>query len=459
MRTLEYAQPTEQMKLTDVMDLDSATPIEISSFLSRELSLVIQDRAELASRFILDRDKPWLVCQLCGAALLLVRTQHRFFHFRHHPVIEGLIQCDISTKGELSSAQITAIKYNAQKESQTHIRLKGIIRDSLIADRSCGEPLVEKVWKGQPVADRATWRKPDVQVVRGNERIAFEVQLSTTFLTEIVGRREFYRANGGAMIWVFQSFDPSSTKTAEEDIFFLNNLNVFIVNDQTLARSRATGRMAFECWYAVPELTGRTIVNEWRRAEVFLDDLTFSPEKQLVFYNDYLSQREVLESSVNADVLRRDFHSFWMELGREDTPQSRERWVDLRERIAVTYPDIKLPNSHWTDPFQGAVSIVLSARYGRPIGYRFERLLNVSNQAFDSYKPFLLQFGWTLEIFEQNELLAEQDKKGTWAKRRQIIRTALQARDDAYRPDRQYNRLFAFLVPELKERLINMREW
>ena len=110
MRTLEYAQPTEQMKLTDVMDLDSATPIEISSFLSRELSLVIQDRAELASRFILDRDKPWLVCQLCGAALLLVRTQHRFFHFRHHPVIEGLIQCDISTKGELSSAQITAIK-------------------------------------------------------------------------------------------------------------------------------------------------------------------------------------------------------------------------------------------------------------------------------------------------------------------------------------------------------------
>lgn len=41
---------------------------------------------------------------------------------------------------------------------------------------------MEKVWKGQPVADRATWRKPDVQVVRGNERIAFEVQLSTTFL-------------------------------------------------------------------------------------------------------------------------------------------------------------------------------------------------------------------------------------------------------------------------------------
>ncbi len=105
MRTLEYAQPTEQMKLTDVMDLDSAAPIEIGSFLTRELSLVIRDRAKLASRFLLDRDMPWLVCQLCGAALLLVRNQNRFFHFRHHPSIEGLIKCDISTKGEVSSAQ------------------------------------------------------------------------------------------------------------------------------------------------------------------------------------------------------------------------------------------------------------------------------------------------------------------------------------------------------------------
>lgn len=459
MRTLEYAQPTEQMMMTDVMDLDDAAPIEIHSFLTRELSLVIQDRAKLASRFLVDRDAPWLVCQLCGAALLLVRTQHRFFHFRHHPSIEGIIECDISTRGKLSAAQITAIKYNAQKESQAHIRLKGIIHDSLIADKSCSEPQVEKVWKGQAVAERATWRKPDVQVARGEQRIAFEVQLSTTFLTEIVGRREFYRANGGSMIWVFQSFDPSSTKTAEEDIFFLNNLNIFIVNDHTLARSRAAGRMAFDCWYAVPQLAGRTIVNEWSRAEVFLDELTFSPQQQVVFYNDYQAQRDALEASVNIDALRHDFHVFWMEYSRQDTPEARERWGNLRERMAVVFPVIALPDVHWADPFQGAVSIILSARYGRPIGYRFDRLLNVSNQAFDTYKPFLLQFGWTLEIFEHNELLAEQDKKGTWAKRRTMIRAGFKAQEEAYRPDMRFNRLFAFLVPELKERLINMRPW
>ena len=70
------------------------------------------------------------------------------------------------------------------------------------------------------------------------QRFAFEVQLSTTFLTEIVGRREFYRVNGGAIVWVFEGFNPQENRTAEQDIFYLNNLNVFVVNERTLERSR-----------------------------------------------------------------------------------------------------------------------------------------------------------------------------------------------------------------------------
>ncbi|MDY1045272.1 DUF6035 family protein [Pseudomonas coleopterorum] len=69
-----------------------------------------------------------------------------------------------------------------------------------------------------PIADRATWRKPDVQAYREQRRFAFEVQLSTTFLTEIVGRREFYRVNGGAIVWVFEGFNPQENRTAEQDI-------------------------------------------------------------------------------------------------------------------------------------------------------------------------------------------------------------------------------------------------
>lgn len=90
--------------------------------------MVIQDRSELAARYNRNAQRPWLVCQICGGAVILVRTQQRYFHFRHHPDEKG--KRDISTQGTFSADQINRMKYNAAKESSAHLRLKGIVRDS-----------------------------------------------------------------------------------------------------------------------------------------------------------------------------------------------------------------------------------------------------------------------------------------------------------------------------------------
>ncbi|MGX1126544.1 DUF7830 domain-containing protein [Pseudomonas sp. HLS-6 TE3448] len=188
MFTYKVAQPTDTMRLTEILDLETGQTVDLQSFLSRELGLVMKDRGELASRYARNPEQPWLVCEWCTTPVILVLTQERRFHFRHHPREEGRHKCSVSTRGKFSAAQINCMKYNAAQESAAHLRLKGIIRDSLIADENCSEPLVEKIWKGMPLADRAQWRKPDVQVERAGQRLAFEVQLSTTYLTEIVGR-------------------------------------------------------------------------------------------------------------------------------------------------------------------------------------------------------------------------------------------------------------------------------
>lgn len=459
MFTYDVAQPTDQMLLNEILNLDNGEHLDVDTFLRRDLVVVIQDRNELAGRYARDPSQPWLVCRICGGAVMLVLTQQRRFHFRHHPDEEGTRGCPISTKGAFSTDQINRMKYNAAKESAAHLRLKGIIRDSLHADAACSEPEVEKVWRGMPIADRATWRKPDVQVYREQQRFAFEVQLSTTFLTEIVGRREFYRVNGGAIVWVFEGFNPQENRTAEQDIFYLNNLNVFVVNERTLERSREAKRMALTCWYAVPHLKGRMIFNEWHEEEVFLDQLTVDTEQQLVYFYDYATHRKELEETIAPARLRQEFHDFWLEHGTSEEPEADLAWSELRERMTLAMPQISLPRSFHEGRFHGAVSIVLSARYGRPIGYRLPRLINVTNTAFDYYKAYLLPFGWTLEAFQQAETLASQDTKKTWEKRRKIIREALRSKDPAYRQDLQYNRLFAFLVPEIKEEIAAERHW
>ena len=49
------------------------------------------------------------------------------------------------------------------------------------------------------LTDRAQGLKPDFQVDQAGQRMDFEVRLSTTYLTEIVGPREFYSANNVGM--------------------------------------------------------------------------------------------------------------------------------------------------------------------------------------------------------------------------------------------------------------------
>ncbi|PWE42701.1 hypothetical protein C9I49_18285 [Pseudomonas prosekii] len=87
MYTYEVAQPTEHMLLTEIFDLDNSRAIDPTEFLSQELAAVMQDRNELAGRYTRNPESPWMVCQLCGGAVMLVRTQQRHFHFRHHPIV------------------------------------------------------------------------------------------------------------------------------------------------------------------------------------------------------------------------------------------------------------------------------------------------------------------------------------------------------------------------------------
>lgn len=70
--------------------------------------------------------------------------------------------------------------------------MKEFIEESIKCDARFAAPLVEK--RGKVPTGR---RRPDVQAQFGQQRIAFEVQLSTTFIRVIAERREFYLREGG----------------------------------------------------------------------------------------------------------------------------------------------------------------------------------------------------------------------------------------------------------------------
>ena len=448
--TIEFAEPTEVQLIDEVLDRDKGLPVQSVSFIARELRAVMQDRAAIVSRLRKDLENPWLVCPYCMAAVYLVSNVERRFFFRHRHEDQD---CPKKSGPGLSQEVLDALRYNGAKESLAHQRVKEIVRQSLLADSRFSVPEVEKVWRGM---DRTAWRKPDVQTSWNDRRFAFEIQLSTTYLSVVVERRDFYQAEGGHLIWIFQEFDPNRTRRAEEDVFFNNNTNAFVANTTTLKRSREIGKFCLECWYTVPFLLDGRIEDEWRCSEVSIDDLTFDLERQRVFFFDYDAARARLDEDLAQQglaELRQAFERFWETYGKtSSTEASRAEWSKLRHRFEPH--GLALPDHYTEGPFHGIVSMMLSAKYGRPIGYGHERLIQVANTAFDYYKPFLLPFGWALQAYEHNAMLDVQDTKGTWRKRRNMIRERIKANDPDYERNPGHDLLIAFLLPKIQSKLL-----
>lgn len=152
-------------------------------------------------------------------------------------------------------------------------------------------------------------------------------------------------------------------------------------------------------------------MNEWIKEHVLLEELTIRHDLQHVYYFDYQIRKRELETTLNVDTLRHDFHEFWMRFGHDNSADAKAPWAHIRERMKIVLPTIRLPVSYWEGPFHGTVSIVLSARYGRPIGCRFDRLLNVTNTAFEYYKGFLLPLAGHWKYLSSRRFLKIRTRK------------------------------------------------
>ena len=152
------------------------------------------------------------------------------------------------------------------------------------------------------------------------------------------------------------------------------------------------------------------------------------------------------------DRLRETFEAFWTEYGSTGaTNETLAQWNSIR--IEFQKLGLSLPSDYNGTPFNGVVSLMLSAKYGRPFGYRHERLIQVAHTAFDHYKQFLLPFGWALQAYGHQAVLDSQDTKGNWAKRRKEIREGIATKDPKYLLNTEFDLLIGFLVPKIKDKL------
>jgi len=118
------------------------------------------------------------------------------------------------------------------------------------------------------------WRRPDVWASFKGRELVFELQLSRTYLKDIVGRELFYRGRGTFMVWVFHGFDRFHDFAAAKDIYFANRTNALELDHAAEMESRAAERLKLRAhWYGfAPDGTDNLVLG-WHSRVADLDDL------------------------------------------------------------------------------------------------------------------------------------------------------------------------------------------
>lgn len=435
----------ERPEIPEVLNLETGEYLTLQQVVDADFSDVIRLRAEIKLAQL--RSEPLFVCSECSVPVnLLMHPSSRCFYFKH-TLEDG--RCSAVTRGNLTQEEINARKYNGAKESRLHQRMKQLLVSSLQAD-SCFHGIeTEERWTDTV---NGQWRKPDVRAIYTDTQgmqipVVFEVQLSTTFLDVIVERREFYLRNGGLLFWVFADFPDIGRRLTQDDVFYNNNQNAFIVSDETKIASDELSELCMTCVWSEPR--GGDAESPLRRKTVSFRDLTLELTKQRAYYFDFEQARNNLRNAAtfNLTQLREQFEHAWTSPDRNSS-ESVRIWQQFYAGLRKC--GVRLRNFSGPPP-TALIDALYSAKYGEVVGWRYKKFIEVAHRIASGHPTFLPIFRRALLTFDRGPQLEAEDRSHRWADRVKKYRAAMKLGDAKYAEDTQHDETLIVLFPELFE--------
>lgn len=455
-----------------VLDRETGYWVSLADYMGESDYGVVIEQKRVALKLMLNSGELRYVCPICELAMTLAsrptleRSVQRFY-FRH-------LDRNSPCAGErgLSAAAICARKFAHCKEGAAHKQVKAWLMESMRADPAFSEIDPEKRWKD---VSGIRWRQPDVQCVWNGQRIAFEAQLSTTFLHVITERMQFYERNQGRLLWLFRDLDPDDFKLSEDDIFFSNNRNGFRVSQDTVALSKERGRFALECVWQEPADRDGCVIDEVRREIVFFDQLTFDVSANGVprtyFFNyesairalqqkrrqeqkaakQLVRSKELERVGAQDQALRDELEALFAAF-RSDWEKSNHRWRPLQvkfRRRGYLLPD-RIYDAD--GPFY-LLMAAYSAKRGEVVASKLVNFVSLANNLFDRHKEALWVFSVMMKHYDRAKEMRAHGDMTKWMQRRDIYQRAWVNRAADFAPNRRFDDLLRFLFPDAPEEL------
>lgn len=423
-------------EITEVMCAETGRHYHARDVIGKDIVALMSLRMRVRTRL---QNDPLYTCSICGVAVHICSNRDkRRFYFKHR---EQDGSCPANTAGDLTQDEINARKYNGAKESKLHRRMKDWISQCLKLDERFDSVQQEARWKG---ARPATWRKPDITARYGEMRVAFEIQLSTTPLSVIAARRIFYHAEGALLFWIFAEFEQDYRRLTEDDIFFNNNLNAFVVNQITVEASVEAKEFRFECVWVQPMRDGE--LSGLHRRQMGFDELTLQPDRQRAFWFDFEAARNAMRKKTEEETLREDIENWWLAEGPLGTDSKRHaEWGQFQQRLQSLGVDVSI---YFTDYFT-TLKVLYCAKYGRAICDRRGTLIAIAHGVISTHKRDLKWFMRAIKIFGMSAVLDTEDANRKFRDARAKALKLYETDPVPFEPSQDCRAVATFLFPEL----------
>jgi hypothetical protein len=249
------------------------------------------------------RDEALYVCIYCKHPVgIRGRKNRQHYYFAH--TRDG-DDCHIKTGTQLSREQIQCIKYNGVKESEKHQWLKGQLANLLEQDPLVQQVDIEKVYRDTTISN--AWKKPDILARLADKSIAFELQLSTTFLSVIVSRALFYKEHKVFLIWIFSDFsiENDMQKFTQKDVYYTNYFQVYVFDKEAQQQSMHDNQLVLKCYYQSSVIKDNIVRQKWEVAFISIHDLNWNEQDYSFFYYDSVKEKLALELQLKQDLSSR----------------------------------------------------------------------------------------------------------------------------------------------------------
>jgi len=475
-------QQTIQLAIDTEMDRQYAAS-ELRSLAEKEFSDL--RRAAMANRVARQKvnAQPRFICAICRKPLYLSRYIREegnrwFVHDGASP------ECPWYEGNKLTPDMRRALIYRGEQEGPHHRRIKEFLTTWLEKEPGVSDVNPEQVTHGQIL--KGEWKRPDVQCVKGDKRIVFEIQLSYTFLSDVIKRDEFYRQEEIFIIWVFNEIDLRRAVVRDE--VFFNRRNLFVIDAASIKETESRGRLTFRGHFHKPVLVGDGIEDEWDSCLITLDEIEFPTPSYRPFFYDYdVARRELeathAENKQKALQAKREAEIQYRENRRRQERASFEADVTRYLSAAVAFydsdyaPHLRQPlldavevleeHSLWlwgykalTDTgFYGwhcVLPVLLSIKYNRAVGYKVDSAYRVLEAGLrqtteGKLQGFTVLYLWACKIYKPTL----NDKQRKWVKEQaEKVKRSVEAEEKTFFRFTAYDDAISLLFPELESKLL-----